>query len=101
MHVQKQIQLDVMSAFEDVRVVNETVDAANEELSSAEKSFEIIRKKYQQGMASHIEFLDAQTTYTQAELNAIMVKYDYFIKQAALEKAAALYPLQRTNSNHN
>jgi outer membrane protein TolC len=100
MHVQKQIQLDVLTAFEDLRVVNESLDAAQQELSSAEKNFDIVSKKWQQGMASHIEYLDAQNTYTQAELNAIIIKYDYFIKQAALEKAAAMYPLKSTDSNH-
>ncbi|MBN1482631.1 TolC family protein [candidate division KSB1 bacterium] len=94
MELKKQIQLDVRTAYEDLRVVNESIDAALEELTSAGKNYQIVSKKYEQGMAPHIEFLDAQNTYTQAELNAIIVNYDYFIKSAQLEKAAATFSLQ-------
>lgn len=93
MEVQKKIQLDVLRAYEDLRVVIQSIDAAQQALVSAEKSFDVVRKKYQQGMASQIEFLDAQNTYTQAELNTIIVNYDYFIKQAELEKTTAMYEL--------
>ncbi len=93
MYVQKQILLDVLTAYEDVRVVTESLEAAENELKSAEETFNIVRKKWQQGMAAHIEFLDAQNTFTQAELNSIIKNYDYFIKQAKLEKAAAFYQL--------
>lgn len=89
--LEKQIQLDVRTAYENLHVVEESIDAAREELNSAEKSFEIVNKKWEQGMVPHIEFIDAQTTFTRAELNTIIVNYDYFIKSAELEKAAATY----------
>ena len=95
LELQKQIRLDVRTAYEDLRVVIESVEAARDELNSAEKNFEIVNKKYQQGMAPQIEYLDAQHTLTQAELNAIIVNYDYFIKKAELEKAAATYPISK------
>lgn len=96
LELKKQIQLDVRRAYEELRVVRESVDAAFEELISAKKNFEIVSKKWEQGMAPHIEFLDAQNTYTQADLNAIIVNYDYFIKSAQLEKAAATFALQKS-----
>lgn len=93
LQLQKQIQLDVRRAYEELRVVNESIDAAQHELISAKKNFEIVSKKWQQGLVPQIEYLDARHTLTEAELNTIMVQYDYFIKQAQLEKAAATYDL--------
>jgi outer membrane protein len=90
---QKQIQLDVRNAYEDMRVVIESIDAAREEQVSAAKNFELVSKKWQQGMAPQIEFLDAQNIFTQAELHSIIVNYDYFIKKAELEKAMATFEL--------
>jgi len=93
LEVEKQIELDVLRALESLRVVHESAEAASEELLSAKKNFDIVSKKWQQGMAAQIEYLDAQHIMTQAELNTIIVNYDYFIKQADLEKTTAMYPL--------
>ena len=85
--------MDVRNAYENLRVVEKSIISSHKELTAAEKNFDIVRKRWEQGMAPQIEFLDAQNTYTQAELNAIIVNYDYFIKRAELEKAAAAFEL--------
>ena len=90
--LQKKIQLDVRRAFENVRVVKDSIEAAMREKKAAHQNFEIISKKWRLGMAPQIEYLDARNPDTQAELNSIIVHYDYFIKQAELQKAAAMYP---------
>jgi outer membrane protein len=93
LELKKKIQLDVWRAVENVNVVDQSIKFAADELSAAQKNFDIVNKKFEQGMVSHIEFLDAQNTLMQAELNAIIKKFDFFIKQAELEKAAATFAL--------
>lgn len=95
--LQNQIKLDVLTAFQNLKVVTESIEAAENELKSAEQNFEIVGKKYVQGMTPQIEYLDAQNTLTQAQLNAVMVNYDYFIKKAELEKAAATFEFDLEN----
>ena len=91
--LKKKIQLDVLQAVENVRVVEESIEAARREKAAAHQNYKLVSKKWRLGMAPQNEYLDARTTDTRAELNSIIVHYDYFIKQAELEKAAAMYPL--------
>jgi outer membrane protein TolC len=89
----KQIELQVRIAYDDVAVARQAISTADTRLASAEKSFAIVARKYEQGQASQIEYLDARTTFTNAGINQILTTYDFHIKSAQLERAAALYPL--------
>ena len=57
-------------------------------------AFLIVRRKFGEGQASLIEFIDARTGMTKAEERLIISKYDYHIRYADLERAACLYPLE-------
>ncbi|RMI02852.1 MAG: TolC family protein, partial [Calditrichaeota bacterium] len=93
--LEQQIALQVQEAYENVVVARQTLLAAQERVISARKSFEIVRKKYREGMAPQIEFLDARTTLTRAEINHILARYDYHIRLAELERVAALRSLEQ------
>jgi outer membrane protein TolC len=88
------IKLEVREAYDDVVVARKSIGAARDRLASSQKTFDIVSKKYGEGMAAQIEYLDAQTTLKEAEINLIVTTYDYHIKMAELERAAALYPLE-------
>ena len=75
-------------------VAEKSLTASKDRLTSTENSFRIIAKKYQEGMATYIEYLDSRTTMTQAEINRIVTIYDYQIDKAQLEKAVAGFPIQ-------
>jgi outer membrane protein TolC len=47
-------------------------------------------------MISHIEYIDARNRLTQAEVNAIVARYEFQIRIAECEKAAADYPIRTT-----
>ena len=89
------IELEVREAYDDLVVAEKSIGAARDRLGSTQKSFEIVSKKYGEGMAAQIEYLDAQTALKEAEINLIVTTYDYHIKMAELERAAALYPLKK------
>ena len=95
----KQIKLQVRTAYYNLDVAQKTITTANDRLITSEKSFEIVSKKYKEGMAAQIEFLDARTSLTQAEINQIVTEYDYLIKRAEFEKVTAAYPLKRKFNN--
>ncbi len=87
------IALQVRQAHHDVRVAKQAIQTASDRLLAAQKSFELIAKKYEQGKAAQVEYLDARTAYTNAGINEIITRYDYFIKQVEMERAAGLYKL--------
>jgi outer membrane protein TolC len=86
----KQIRLEVTEAWDNLDVAKLAIKTATARSRSAGRSFEIVRKKFNSGMASQVEFLDARTTMTNAEVDRILAMYDYQIRQAELERVAAL-----------
>jgi outer membrane protein TolC len=62
-------------------------------LLSARNAFRVINRKYGEGQATLIEYIDARSTMTQAEMLLIISKYDFHIKYANLERVACLYPI--------
>lgn len=91
---EKQIKLETIGAHYDLIASAESVKASTEELLSARNAFRVINRKYGEGQATLIEFIDARSTMTQAEMLLIMSKYDFHIKYADLERVACLYPFE-------
>ena len=89
MELEQQIKLQVQEAYSNLVVAGKTITSVNERLNSARKSFRIINKKYEQGMAPQIEYLNARNTFTNAEANQIIARYDYGIKRAEFERVVA------------
>ncbi|MGH7607881.1 MAG: hypothetical protein ACREME_11130 [Gemmatimonadales bacterium] len=52
-----------------------------------------MRRRYEEGAASQIEFLDARTQLTNAELNRTLTAHRYAMRYVDLERAAALRPI--------
>ena len=91
--LQNQVNLQVRTAHNDMTVARSAIATANDRLASAEKSFELVAKKYRLGSAAQIEYLDARTAFTNAGINQILTTYDYYISSVRFERAAGLYPL--------
>ena len=87
---ENQIKLQVINSYYELEAAEKAIIAAKQQALSAKKSFEIINKKYKQGQANLIQFIDARTTMTNAEYNVIITTYDYKIKYAEFERAACL-----------
>jgi outer membrane protein TolC len=91
---EKQIRLETVGAHYDLIASAESVKASAEELLSAGNAFKVVNRKYGEGQASLIEYIDARSTMTQAEMLLIISKYDFHIKYAELERVACLYPFE-------
>lgn len=84
------VRLDVRQAYDAALVALEAIGTAAARLAAARRSFELVRRRYEEGLASQVEFLDARTAYTSAELNRVATAYRYAIRYVDLERAAAL-----------
>ena len=91
---EQQVRLQALEAHYDLMASAESIKAAEEELLSSKNAFRVVDRKYKEGQASLIEFIDARTSMTQAGERLIISKYDYHIKYAELERAACLYPIK-------
>ncbi|MBN2089944.1 TolC family protein [candidate division KSB1 bacterium] len=86
----QKIKLEIKAAYDNLTVCHQAVIAAAEQRTSAQKSFRIVHKKYQEGMAPQIEFIHARTLLTNAEINFAISQYDYHIKYAEFERVTGL-----------
>jgi outer membrane protein TolC len=93
------VRMEVLAAVDALKAARATIVAAENQYDSARKSFEIVSRKFQEGIAPQIEFLDARNTLTNAGVNRIITRYDFYIKAAELERSAALFPIQSYLAN--
>lgn len=84
--LQNQIRMQVKDALLTLKVSREILQSAAEQEKYASESFKIIARKYEQGMANHLEYLDARVTMTNAKINKIIKQYDFMIGVAEFEK---------------
>jgi outer membrane protein TolC len=89
---EKQVELQVRTAWASASTARSAISTANDRAESARRSWELTRRRYEQGMAPQIELLDARTNLTAAELNRVLTTYDFYLRRAELDRAAALYP---------
>lgn len=86
-----QIRLQVKEVFHNLEVAKKTVLATKDMLDSRKEAFHIVDKKYKQDMVPQIEYMKARNDFTSAGIQHIIAVYDFFIKEAELERASALY----------
>jgi outer membrane protein TolC len=87
------IALQVRTAHEAATVARSAIATADTRLEAARRTFELVRRRYEEGVATPIEFVDARTAYTNAQLNRVVTAYRYAIRWVELERAAALREL--------
>ncbi len=81
----RQLQVDVANATFTLRAADKRVRIAEVGIEQAEENLRVIRNKYDQGLVANIDFVDAQNAHTQAQVEFINARYDYFLAGARLE----------------
>lgn len=66
------------------------LDVQSENLNLAQEVFDIAKIKYQEGVGSNLEVVDADGALTEAEINYLAALYDGLISKVNLEKALGL-----------
>jgi len=85
----QQIRLQVVNASSALQAARKALEAAKSREKSAEESFRIVQKKYKHGTAPQIEYLDAQTTLTEASVSRILAEHEVHINAAEFDRVTA------------
>jgi outer membrane protein len=88
--VKKQIELQVINTLNELLTAEKGIAAAENRLKNAAEGFRLLKRKYLEGQASLIEFIDARTSLTQAEENLIVSKFNYLSCFAEFKKVTAI-----------
>src|SRR5690606_8166440 len=68
----------------------ETLESYRENMDLAKEVSEIAKIKYQEGVGSNIEVVDAEIAYQQAETNYFNALYDALVAQVDLQAALGI-----------
>lgn len=90
LEAEQKVRMEVMQAYYALLASSEAVEAASDEYESANRAFGIVHKRYGQGQASLLEFLDANTSLKKAKIGKSIAKYQFMADYAQFEKAAAI-----------
>ena len=88
----RQVALEAEQAWRAADVAWRAIATAGERLAAARRGFELVQRRYAEGVASQLEFLDARTAYTTSAVNEVLSRYEYATRRAELVRAAALGP---------
>jgi outer membrane protein TolC len=86
----RQIELQVINSLNELQTSEKAIEAAEARLKNAREGFRLVSRRYEEGQANLIEFIDARTSLTQAEENIIISKFSYLSAYAEFEKVTAV-----------
>ena len=84
--LEQQINLQVVESYYDLIASGKDIEVSKDEAEAARKAFRLVNKKYKQGQASLVEFMDARNSMTQSEINHNIKKYEYLKSYANFER---------------
>jgi outer membrane protein TolC len=84
------IALDVRTAYDAVEVAKQSLSAATARVDASRRAFQVVDRRFNEGLAPHLEWADARSQLTAAELNLVMSRFALIARYVDLERAAAL-----------
>ena len=72
----------------DLKQAEETVSASRDTVELAEKSLEIARARYENGLATYLDFTDANLSLNLARLTRLQALHDHMNALARLRQAS-------------
>jgi len=85
----RQIQLEVQQALDALETSTDSLATADARAQAARAAFRIASRKRDEGVTSQVEFIDARSSLTGAELNLNVTRFDVLARQAELDYATA------------
>jgi outer membrane protein len=85
----QQIRLEVQQSFDRLRTARDSLATATARVEAARAGFRIASRKRDEGVINQVEFIDARSTLTSAELNHNLTRFEVLARQAELEYATS------------
>ena len=83
----RQIELQVRSAWSDLRTATAVLTAQTKNLEKAKRALELVEARYNEGAATQVEVLSAQTALTSARTTYVQALRDHSVARARLLRA--------------
>lgn len=86
------VELQIRLAWQAAAVARQAIETAEAQRDAAERTWQLVSRRAEEGLASPLELSQARAARTGAQLNAVFTTYDYYLRRVELDRAAALYP---------
>jgi outer membrane protein TolC len=87
--VAQQIRLEVQQSFDRLQTARDSLATAAARAEAAQAAFRIASRKRDEGVINQVEFIDARSTLTGAELNHNLTRFNVLARRADLEYATS------------
>lgn len=88
--LERGVELEVRQTYDAMLVAYTAIATANERVAAAKRAYELVERRYTEGLATPLDVIDARSAYTRAGLNLILTRQAYASRWIELERAAAL-----------
>ncbi|MFZ2330852.1 MAG: TolC family protein [Atribacterota bacterium] len=89
--VEQLIELEIRSVYLSMKEAEKLFKVTEQGIKDSRESFRIAQVKYNEGVATNIEVIDAQSALIEAETNHLNALYEYNTSWASLIKAMGLF----------
>jgi outer membrane protein len=83
----RQVRAEVLQAIEGVTSSLDKISSTETQVAQAEQAVSMARVRYDAGVITNLDLLDAETTLSQAKLIRLRAFYDYTVSLNALDRA--------------
>ncbi|HEY5809945.1 MAG TPA: TolC family protein [Povalibacter sp.] len=87
--VAQQIRLEVQQSFDRLQTARDSLSTAVARSEAARAAFRIASRKRDEGVINQVEFVDARSTLTSAELNQNLTQFNVLARSAELDYATS------------
>lgn len=85
--IERQVIVEVQQAVSDVRTNVEKLETSSLQVEEARQALTIAGVRYESGVITNLDLIDAQTALAQAELSHLDALHQYVVSRFALDKA--------------
>ncbi len=85
---ERQVLLEIQTHYLDLKQAEETVAASAETVALAEKSLEIARTRYENGLATYLDYTDANLALNVARVTRLLALHEHMNALARLRQAS-------------
>jgi outer membrane protein len=85
--VETQVRADIMDAMSDLRSSREKLQTSELNVEQAESAVGLAKTKYEAGVITNLDLLDAQTALEQARLSDLQSLYEFVLSRYGLKEA--------------
>ncbi|MGH7595720.1 MAG: TolC family protein [bacterium] len=83
----RSLRLQVLQASQNLELAEKQLVITEKGRAQADENFRVIKHSYEVGLASNLDFLDAQNAQSQARWDKVNARYDFLLAKTALAQA--------------